>query len=103
MIDIMISVPRRNWVVTAGRDKCIFVWKLVNHHLIKYAEDNEHTCENSMECDSDENEPSVNVSRASRDGALVARRRKPRVMYDYLVRFETAHKDFMRSVVAQTT
>jgi WD40 repeat protein len=38
MIDVMVAIPHKNWVVSVGRDKCIFVWKFINHHLVKYLE-----------------------------------------------------------------
>ena len=41
MIDCMAYIQSRNWLVTAGRDQCFFVWKFMGSHLIQFAEDYE--------------------------------------------------------------
>lgn len=35
MIDVMVPVPARNWMLSIGRDKNIIVWKFYKDRLIK--------------------------------------------------------------------
>lgn len=74
MIDCMAYIQSRNWLVTAGRDQCFFVWKFMGSHLIQFAEDYEIEAEseNSQENISD------NHSRMLK---------RERCMYDYMHRF----------------
>lgn len=83
MIDVMVAVPCKNWVVSVGRDKCIFVWKFINHHLVKYLEILDGS-------ESSESDPSD-----SREEL----RKREKIEYEYLVRYESAHRDIIRSAV----
>lgn len=54
MIDSMVYLEQRNLLLTTGRDFFIYVYKIINEHLIQDVVDNGHTCSGlDVECDSE--------------------------------------------------
>lgn len=79
MIDTMYYIRQNNWLISIGRDQNLIIWKLINCYLVKLMTNTPVSDEDSSES-YEPVPPKIIVS-------------------EYLVKYQTSHKDFVRSMI----
>lgn len=82
MIDVLYFIKEKNWLISIGRDYNLIIWKLMGAHLVEYVVDVGEDC--SISNSESELQP------VSPDEKMNSK---------YLLKYQTTHKDFVRSVI----